>query len=72
MSQVFVGGPGNHTFIGGSGTNTLDYSAAPSAINVNLANDTSDASLERALAALPTGDPAPAIFWGNSSTHSAR
>ena len=40
MGQIFVGGPGNHTFIGSPGTNTLDYSAAPAPTNVDLAGDT--------------------------------
>src|SRR5262245_17769291 len=41
MSQVFIGGPGNNTYIGVRGeTNTLDYAAASSPTNVNLATDT--------------------------------
>jgi len=36
LDDVFVGGPGAHTIDGGAGRNTLDYSAAPGAIVVDI------------------------------------
>src|SRR5262249_22582351 len=36
MGQVFVGAAGDHTFFGGPGINTLDYSAAPGTVIVDL------------------------------------
>jgi hypothetical protein len=37
LNDVFVGGPGSHSINGEGGGNTLDYSAAPGAVTINLA-----------------------------------
>src|SRR5262245_38376348 len=39
MGQVFVGGPVSQSFLGGPGINTLDYSASPGAVVVDLLHD---------------------------------